>query len=125
MGTAILLLGITLNNKTGFGVSTGISVAYVVSQLTGIAIGTCTFGLYVLYVLLQWLMLRKAFRQIEWLQVVVALVSSLLVQFYSNYIPDAKSMAARIIVLIVAIVLTAGMTAIVTVALVKKSLYAG
>ena len=61
-GIIILAFGITLNTKTGLGVSPIVSVAYCISVLTGINFGTMTFFYYVFLVFLQILLLRKDFK---------------------------------------------------------------
>ena len=53
LGMAVLALGITLNTKTGLGVSPIISVAYSVSQIFSLNFGDMTFLLYTMFVVVQ------------------------------------------------------------------------
>lgn len=46
MGMVILAFGITLNTKTGLGVSPIISIAYCVSEILDWNFGNTTMGLY-------------------------------------------------------------------------------
>ena len=52
-GLAILALGITLNTKTGLGVSPIIAVAYAVSELWGTDFGNTVFLWYCVFVLVE------------------------------------------------------------------------
>ena len=87
LGMAVLALGITLNTKTGLGVSPIISVAYCISQIFSLNFGDMTFLLYVLFVIVQ-LFLRD---RSEWvatlLQIVVSLVFSRLLNLFDALIP--------------------------------------
>ena len=53
LSLVILALGITLNTKTGLGVSPIISVSYSVSQVLGLNFGNVTFVWYTIFVLAQ------------------------------------------------------------------------
>ena len=50
LGMLVLALGLTLNTKTGLGVSPIISVAFGVSEIWGLNFGDVTFLLYGLFV---------------------------------------------------------------------------
>ena len=109
LGMAVLALGITLNTKTGLGVSPIISVAYSVSQIFSLNFGDMTFLLYVLFVLVQ-LVLRD---RSEWiatlLQIVVSLVFSRLLNLFDALIPYSGAdhgLVANLILLAAAILLT-------------------
>lgn len=58
-GMIALALGITLNTKTGLGVSPIISVAYCISQIWGLNFGDMTFLLYALFVAAQFVLRGK------------------------------------------------------------------
>ena len=53
LGMIILALGLTLNTKTGLGVSPIVSVAYSTSEIWGLNFGDATFYLYALFVVVQ------------------------------------------------------------------------
>lgn len=109
LGMAVLAFGITLNTKTGLGVSPIISVAYSVSRIFSLNFGDMTFVLYVLFVLVQ-LVLRS---RSEWvstlLQIVVSLIFSRLLNLFDDLIPYSGAdhgMAANVVLLAAAIFLT-------------------
>lgn len=52
-GLLILALGLSLNTKSGLGVTAIISVAYSISQITGFNFGNTTLGLYTFFVVLE------------------------------------------------------------------------
>ena len=109
LGMAVLALGITLNTKTGLGVSPIISVAYSVSQIFSLNFGDMTFLLYVLFVVVQLFLRSKMERLATLLQIVVSLIFSRLLNLFDALIPysDAEhSLAANMVLLAAAIVLT-------------------
>lgn len=107
VGLVILGCGIDLNTKTQLGVSPIISVAYNVAYLTHIPLGVMTFLYYVLFVFIQWLLLGKDFDYFQFLQIPASLVTSVFIQFFDNIIPVANSYPTRILLLILAIIITA------------------
>lgn len=59
LGLLILAFGIALAVNSNLGVSPVSSLPYVVSQIVGISLGTCTILVYIGYILLQMLISRK------------------------------------------------------------------
>ena len=59
LGLLILAFGIALAVNSNLGVSPVSSLPYVVSQIAGISLGTCTILVYIGYILLQMLISRK------------------------------------------------------------------
>lgn len=106
LGLIVLAAGITLNAKTNLGMSPVISVPFAVAQLTGIKFSLMTFLYYLLLIALQWLMLRKNFQHVQWLQIVSSLITSGFIQVFEDVIPPLQSTALRWIFLVVAIALT-------------------
>lgn len=107
IGLVILGCGIDLNTKTQLGVSPIISVAYNIAYLTHIPLGVMTFLYYVLFVLIQWALLGKAFDYFQFFQIPASLVTSFFIQLFDNIIPVANSYPTRILLLILAIIITA------------------
>ena len=105
-GIILLAFGITLNTKTMLGVSPIISIPYNISILTDLSLGLITFLFYCVLILLQFLLLRKNFHPVQFLQIVMSLLTSLFIQIFDYAVPTASSMPARIILLILAIVIT-------------------
>lgn len=118
-GLLILAIGITLNTKTSLGVSPIISVAYSVSQITGINFGNTTFLWYVTFVLVEIIIhiILKRYKTIPFdlLQIVLSLVFTRFMNIFDRAIPNMvtdmmgtiwATMPVRIIVLLIAIILT-------------------
>ena len=59
LGLLILAFGIALAVNSNLGVSPVSSLPYVVSQIAGISLGTCTILVYICYILLQMVISRK------------------------------------------------------------------
>lgn len=74
LGNFILALGVIVSIKSGLGVTPVQSIPYVLSRLTGVDQGGVTVGVYLFYVLLQAILLRKAFRPAQLLQIPVAVL---------------------------------------------------
>ena len=106
-GLIILALGIDLNTKTMLGISPIISVPYNISVISGWLLGAVIFSYYVLLVILQLIKKKKDFPVYQFLQIPCAFVTSAAVQIFDNVIPVPGHIALKIIVLILAIVVTA------------------
>ncbi|MBQ7099647.1 MAG: hypothetical protein IJO05_08015 [Oscillospiraceae bacterium] len=59
LGLLILAFGIALAVNSNLGVSPVSSLPYVISQIAGISLGTCTILVYICYILLQMVISRK------------------------------------------------------------------
>lgn len=119
LGLLILAFGITLNTKTGLGVSPIISVAYCISTIRNLNFGNITLLLYISFVLVELILhARHKDRLIllkDILQIPLSLIFTRFLNLFSYIIPDLKSaypdqfagsMIGRILFLILAIVLT-------------------
>ena len=76
LGMVVLAAGITLNTKTGLGVSPIISVAYCVSQIFELNFGDMTFVLYGIFVVVQLFLRERRERLATLLQFPLSLVFS-------------------------------------------------
>ena len=83
----VLALGLTLNTKTGLGVSPIISVAFCVSQLLDLNFGDVTFGLYVLFVAGQYALRGRNSHLYDLLQLPLSLVFSRVLNLLDAWIP--------------------------------------
>ena len=83
----VLALGLTLNTKTGLGVSPIISVAFSVSEIWGLNFGDMTFLLYTLFVAGQLVLRGRDRRLTDLLQLPLSLVFSRVLNLYSALIP--------------------------------------
>lgn len=135
-GLLVLALGLTLNTKTGLGVSPIISVAYSTATIFGHNFGNTTLVLYCLFVVVELILHlirerryesvskgalapagkrdRKLIFLMDILQIPLSLVFTRFLNVFSELVPElysgsessAGEMAFRVIVLIIAIILT-------------------
>lgn len=112
LGIVILALGITLNTKTGLGVSALVSIAYTVANAWNLNFALMTFLLYTCFALievgLKWGFLPQL-RKVIWkdlLQIPFSLAFSLLLNVFGGIIPVAEHVGAQIVMLVLAIVCT-------------------
>ena len=106
-GLVVLSLGIDLNTKTQLGISPINSVPFNVHKLTGLPLWMCVYAFYLVFILMQWLLLKKDFHPIQCFQLVTSFVNSLLIQFFDDRIPLLTEPVSQYLVLVLAIVLTA------------------
>ena len=105
----VLALGLTLNTKTGLGVSPIISVAYCVSRLLGLNFGDMTWVLYELFVAAQLVIRGKERRLSDLLQLPLSLVFSRVLNLYDAWIlydSARHGFAGNFLLLLLAIALT-------------------
>ncbi len=122
-GMVILALGITLNTKTGLGVSPIITVAYSVSTILGGSLGNIVFVWYCILVLIQMILhsIKKQGKErlhaiiLDLCQIPLSVVFTRFMNVFTKRIPQletdcigtfAGSMAGRILFLLLAISLT-------------------
>lgn len=106
IGIIILACGIDLNTKTGLGVSPVISVAFNLSQITGIAIGTMTFVYYCFLIVLQYILLKGKMPAWQLLQVACSFLTSFFIDLFDRTLPEPVTLPGRFIALFIAIALT-------------------
>lgn len=109
VGMLLLALGLTLNTKSGLGVSPIISVAFCTSQLLELNFGDMTFLLYVLFVAAQFWIRGKDRRMSDLLQIPLSLVFSRVLNLYDAVIPYDSAQASfvsNLVVLLAAVLLT-------------------
>ena len=105
-GLGFLACGITMNTKTGLGVSPVISVPYCIAELLGIDFSVMTFVYYVFLILVQLLLLGRRFHHIQWLQLLTSFLTSALIGVFDRVLPAAEAIPLRGAELLLAIVLT-------------------
>lgn len=107
MGMVILAFGITLNTKTGLGVSPIISIAYCVSEILDWNFGNTTMGLYCVFVVVQLIIRKGKDRLGVLLQIPVALIVSQLLNLFDYLIKfQLDNFWLNLLILIVAVLLT-------------------
>ncbi len=104
LGAVILAFGITLNTKTGLGVSPIVSVPYTVSQLWGLDFGNLTFIFYSLLVVIQFAVRGRDVHWLDLLQILLSLVFTRVLNLFGDVLPMMDgSIAERMIALLGAI----------------------
>lgn len=107
LGNVLLVMGLTLNTKTGLGVSPVISVAFSFSESLHIKFGITTFVMYSFFALLQMIIMHSA--SVKYLaQLPFSLLFSSLLNFVAeqvNYSGANHGLVFNLAVLFVAIVL--------------------
>ena len=112
IGILILALGITLNTKTGLGVSALVSIAYTVAGVWNLNFAFMTFLLYTCFVVIEMLLkyiflpnLRKGLWT-DLLQIPFSLAFSLLLNLYGKILPMAEGIGMQIGLLVAAVICT-------------------
>ena len=105
VGILFLALGITMNTKTGMGVSPVIAVAYNIAVILGIPFGTMTFFYYAFLILVQFLILGRAFDHIQWLQLAASFLTSAFISLFDYIVPSAGSVVMRFVLLGLAVLM--------------------
>lgn len=117
IGMLILAMGLTLNTKSGLGVSPIISLSYAVSEIWHINFGDTTFVLYAIFVVGQLILHRGKYLISDLGQLPLSLIFSRVLNVYSALIPyesAQKPLWNNLLLLLLAIVCT-GIGAAVTV----------
>lgn len=105
-GLLVLALGITMNTKTGLGVSPIISVAFVAAELGGWSIGNATLVEYAAFMLIQLLLKGKKYRPWDLLQLPLSIVFTRFMNLFAGYIPLQTQPLGQWVMLFFAVVFT-------------------
>jgi uncharacterized membrane protein YczE len=81
LGLFFLAFSVTLAVSSNLGVIAGNTFPYILSFVLKISLGTCVTGVFFLYVLLQFIILRKEFKPINLLQLVFSALFGYFVAF--------------------------------------------
>lgn len=110
VGLFIMTVGIALSVKSNLGVSPVSSIPYTMTCVWGIEMGKATIIFHAALVLIQILILRKRFKPINLLQVVVGIVFGYFTTFcnyLATYLPSTDNMVMRIVLMLVSTVFIA------------------
>lgn len=110
VGLFIMTIGIALSVKSNLGVSPVSSIPYTMTCVWGIEMGKATIIFHAALVLIQILILRKRFKSINLLQVVVGIVFGYFTTFcnyLATYLPSTDNMVMRIVLMLVSTVFIA------------------
>ncbi|MBQ8381955.1 MAG: hypothetical protein IJX47_01985 [Clostridia bacterium] len=110
MGLFILSLGVAVSVKSGLGVTSVNSIPYALSLIFSADMGVFTAGLYILFVLIQALLLRRKFQKRYLLEIPCSVLFGGMVDL-SNVLltlfPDPSHYILRLMLLAVSILLVA------------------
>lgn len=110
VGLFIMTIGIALSVKSNLGVSPVSSIPYTMTCVWGIEMGKATIIFHATLVLIQILLLRKRFKPINLLQVVVGIVFGYFTTFcnyLATFLPSTDNIAMRIVLMLVSTVFIA------------------
>lgn len=85
IGLFIMTIGVSMSVKSNLGVSPVSSIPYTITCITGLEMGKATIVFHIFLVILQILILRKAFKIKNLLQVIVGVVFGYFTTF-SNFL---------------------------------------
>lgn len=109
IGMLVLAMGLTLNTKTGLGVSPILSLAYCSTQIWGVNLGDATFVLYTIFVIAQLIIRGKHRQWYDLLQLPLSLVFSRVLNLYDRFItydPAKHGLPSNLVCLALAILVT-------------------
>lgn len=110
VGLFIMTIGIALSVKSNLGVPPVSSIPYTMTCVWGIEMGKATIIFHAALVLIQILLLRKRFKPINLLQVVVGIVFGYFTTFcnyLATFLPSTDNIAMRIVLMLVSTVFIA------------------
>lgn len=109
-GFFIMTLGIAISVKSDLGVSPVSSIPYTITCVFGIEMGKATILFHIGLVLLQILVLRKAFQAKNLLQVVVGVIFGYFTTFCNylmTFLPDPHNLLVRLGMMLISVFLIA------------------
>ena len=86
LGLLLLAIGVAVSVNSNLGVSPVNSLPYIVSLIIDIPMGSCVTAIFCFYILLQLLVLRRAFNPINLLQIVFSTIFGYFVDFAKGLI---------------------------------------
>lgn len=107
IGMNVLAIGIILNTKSMLGVGSINTIPYALSQIMEISLGTVTTGVYLVFIIIQLILLKKLDLKIIF-QLPFSFAFGFIIDFYDlflNFVPN--NLLQQIILLVFAILLTA------------------
>ena len=110
VGFFVMTLGIAISVKSDLGVSPVSSIPYTITCVFGIEMGKATILVHIGLVLLQILVLRKAFQAKNLLQVVVGVIFGYFTTFCNylmTFLPDPHNLLVRLGMMLISVFLIA------------------
>ncbi len=110
IGLFAMAIGVVFSVKSALGVSPVTCLANVVSQISAIDLGICTTAVYCLYILVEFLILRREFQLRMLLQIVASFVFGFMVTLATNlfaFLPAPTTYPMRMVFLLCSIPMVA------------------
>lgn len=110
IGLFIMTIGIALSVKSNLGVSPVSSIPYTMTCVWGIEMGKATIFFHIVLVLIQILLLRKKFKPVQLLQVLVGIVFGYFTTFCNymvSYLPTPHNLVIRVAMVLASTVFVA------------------
>lgn len=108
-GILVLALGLTLNTKTGLGVSPILSLSFSASQIWGVSLGNTTLAVYCLFIAAEFVIRGKGRQWTDLLQLPFSLVFSRVLNLFDAvfpYDPADHGLGPNLLVLTAAVLVT-------------------
>lgn len=86
VGIVLLSLGSVITIKSGLGVSPITTLPYAITMVTNKSIGMTSAILFSIYVFIQILLLKRDFKQIQFLQILFAILFGQIVNLFNSFI---------------------------------------
>lgn len=103
IGLFVMTIGIALSVKSNLGVSPVSSIPYTMTCVWGIEMGKATILFHIVLVLIQILLLRKNFKPVQWLQVLIGVVFGYFTTFCNylvSFLPTPENLGIRIVMVL-------------------------
>ena len=110
IGLFIMTAGVALSVKSNLGVSPVSSIPYTITCVWGIEMGKATILFHIVLVILQILLLRKNFKAINLLQVIVGIIFGYFTTFcnyMASFLPTPDNYPVRIAMMLISTILVA------------------
>lgn len=110
IGLFIMTIGIAISVKSNLGVSPVSSIPYTLTCVWGIEMGKATIIFHCTLVIIQMLLLRKNFKAISLLQVVVGVIFGYFTTFcnyLASFLPTTDNIIVRVLMMLISAVLIA------------------
>lgn len=105
-----MAIGVVLSVQSDLGVTPVTSIPYEVSLITHMNLGTCTTAVYLLFIVIQILMLRRDFQMKNLLQIFCSLVFGWFItaaEYTTTFLPECQSYPQQLLYLGISIMLIA------------------
>ena len=109
LGLMFLALGVAVSVSSNLGVSPVNSLPYVISLIVNVPMGACVTAIFCLYILLQFLILRRQFHPVNLLQIAFSTIFGYFVDFAKALLGSwmLPGYAGRLVMMAMSIVLIA------------------